>query len=1329
MKRSGKTVMIILSATALAWSQGWAGDVERLKAGEESVLAVPRLSAPPVVDGVIGAEEWRGAMAVSGAVDQGNDVLDPRPLTFFLGWDPGHLHFACRAYLPKDYKLAIPSGRSPDGASCFDDGLEMLFKPLGGNVDAERHATEYKLNINALGNCGDYTRLVVGQILKNWDPQPKAAARVTAPGTAPGGGSWWELEFTFSTKDFELVGPNRAGDKWLMMLGVNHLPNNMWMQERIPCVGGYFTPQGKTAVTLVEGAPAVQMTMDSLSNLSADGTAKLKVVAFNPADLAKQVKVEVEVAGKIAKAATLDLPPGGEKAFVLDERLPAGVKDGRFSLRVSEGALTLLSYTAGFVVGANPGRLQPAKAIDPNDFIFAAKFNPVRRLLWLRADTYCLPKPEDAKALAYRVVRKGDGAAVAEGEVTKVAEWYFDQVLELKDLQPGDYEVTASIHLKDGKVFGPRKAAFAKLDEAKAYPDWWGNQFGEPERVVPPFEEIKMSQTSPTGQTGQTFSCWGREYELGALGLPQAVSSQGAAVLAAPARVVVTVDGKETVVSLGAAEIVDAKDWRARFAGKAEGAGLEFAADGTLEQDGLVTVNLTYQPKGGGKARIDALRLEFPVADAVAECLVCLGPGGNFAAKTATVLPEGKQGRLWSVLDIGRKGSGMKVGSFYPGVWLGGDRRGLLWWADNDRGWLPDNETPAHEVFRDGAAVVLRNNLVGKPAELDGPRQVSFTWMASPFKPLPKGWRMYAATDDGTFAVPFRGLRINPKTGKKYLESGIASWINPESEDPAEWSKLWAEQKVAADAHVKRTLPFDLYAARTGVDFHHMSFQLIGYGHKSMEDAVFDYFGDEWYVASGHGDTWNPSYVDYAMWLFDRAFREGGVVSTYWDLSFPIFFDSPLCGLAHELPDGRWQPGYNSLNCRNFFKRLWAVQDKNHLTPGCTGSHSTNAYLLPSLPWIDTLVDGERDWNLDASDMDWVDYYPVERMRSLSSPHNWGIGICWMGNFTAVDKRKVQLERAKQAEYVWMYDSWINPWLTPNFGITRMPRNILDWGLNGEGVEYHPFWRNPYAQAGKDMLVSLWRIPGEAGGRVLVGAFNYDGKATRDIEVKLDLAKLGLGGKAVVEARDLSKNFLDSPLAKGGDPIGCEFWGGVVPDDALALIRGGQGAAAEFDPATGVLRLKGVGPHRGRYVGLGATDPDALAAAREAMPANLGGMLATVGDQGFIRKDTQRQAPGSDPRISCADPGVEVASWVLPDRVLLLVGNPRGGQARDVAVKLDLAKLGIAPTLRWQEFIAVRDLSGGLWDVRPPKLDAQSGVLTLKALEPNTTRLLSVRKM
>jgi hypothetical protein len=611
-----------------------------------------------------------------------------------------------------------------------------------------------------------------------------------------------------------------------------------------------------------------------------------------------------------------------------------------------------------------------------------------------------------------------------------------------------------------------------------------------------------------------------------------------------------------------------------------------------------------------------------------------------------------------------------------------------MWWADNDRGWFPDDDVPAHEVARENGSVVLRNNIIGKQVELKEARTISFTWMASPFKPLPKGWRMIAATDDGTFFQPFRGVRVNPKTGQKYWDSSSGAninWIHPESDDPMEWSKLWAEQKAQADQIVHDRRLFDLYGSRTGISFQHMSFQLMGYGVKSMQKDIYGYFGDEWFPEGW--DTWNKTYTDYGMWLLDRAFGEGGVVSTYWDLSFPTLYASPLSGLAYRLPDGRMQPGYNTLNCRSFFQRLWAVQDKHGLNPGCTGTHSTQAYMYPCLPWLDAVLDGERDWNLDASEMDWIDYYPIERMRALSSPHNWGVGICWMSNYTSSDSKKIIAAKTSQAEYLWMHDSWLNPYMGPAYDVTKMPQKVLDWGLNGTDVVYIPYWRNGGVSSGDpDVLVSVWRM----NGRVVIGVYNYNRKAAKDVKLALDLRALGVAGKGKsVTSRD--------------------------------LYRRDGSASCVFDGAAGTISISSLAPHSGRFIGIRATDQAALAKAQEQF-ARLSKtpLPESALDLGIVTDRTVYSAPGESALVQTEE-GVRVAMWQLPDRVLFAVTSDAAAP-KNAVLKLDMGKLGLESQLKWQEFIGVRDLNGS------STLDYYARTLTVKDVTPGSVRLVVVRR-
>jgi hypothetical protein len=971
--------------------------------------------------------------------------------------------------------------------------MELHFRPMGKNVPTGRTESSYKFNINCLGFTGQAVRVAVGQMFRNWLPDFKVATRLTepstslgpGPGSAPDGGRWWECEVASTPKDFELEGPNRAGDTWKLMLGFNHMP--IWLQSRIPCATSYFDPSGYCTGTLVENTPAVQMLLEEFPG-PCDGTAATTFRAFNPTPNPVKLSILVHYVHQtdlLKREQTLDVPPKAAAEWKLNEKLPRDIGKGTASIlyRVADGSRELLRYYAFFKVGYDDYLVKHAPPKDA--FPFSATFNPVRSNLLISGDAYYAGKPDDVTQLRYRVVREGQSKPLHEGAIDRAITWSFRDLVQLPQLKEGKYTVEASLATKDGKAIGPVTATFQKLDEAKAFAEWWKKGLGDAERVIPPFVPMTKDRDKVT--------VWGRAYRLDALGLPTSVESQGKELLAAPARIVVTVNGREEAISLrGRPTFTESRDWRVSFKGSASGAGIELASKGYVEQDGLAYLELTYAPRKGEVA-IDGLRIEFPVAAEDAECLLCLGTGGNFSARTTMLVPS-KDGPVWSTLDTGRAGSAMTVGSFYPCVWLGNEHRGLLWWGDSDRGWVPDNGVPAHDVVRKGREVVLRSHIIGKPFKLDAPRTIAFSYMASPFRPLVKNWRYAVHSSDGTFSGGESWgykWRKDPKTGKPFDGWNL---LTPPSADPAEWSTIWAEYKKKSDEKVQRERPFDPSQARNWM-FAHTSLPLVGYGWKSPDDKVTGYFAPaEW----GNGECYTDSNIDYYLYLADRAFREGGLKTIYWDIFFPMLHHSIQNGVAYTLPDGRIQPGYTGFNTRRFMRRMYALMTDHGLTPGGQVSHATNDYLLVACPWMDAILDGEYHQLTDASTMDWVDGYPIDHMRVLSCVHTWGVVISWMNLIQVTDKeRSARIHRGIR-DYLRLYDSWRGP-------VDSLTQPVLEWGLCD--AEYVPLWRNPYATCeDKDVLISAWRLPD----RILLAVFNCDNKKGKEPVIKVDIEKLGL---------------------------------------------------------------------------------------------------------------------------------------------------------------------------------------------------------------------------
>jgi hypothetical protein len=198
---------------------------------------------------------------------------------------------------------------------------------------------------------------------------------------------------------------------------------------------------------------------------------------------------------------------------------------------------------------------------------------------------------------------------------------------------------------------------------------------------------------------------------------------------------------------------------------------------------------------------------------------------------------------------------------------------------------------------------------------------------------------------------------------------------------------------------------------------------------------------------------------------------------------------------------------------------------------------------------VDAILDGEYHVLTDASTMDWVDGYPIERMRVMSVSENWGTQISWMHlNQLSKGPKFDHVERGF-ADWQKMFDTWTS------WHGNGLPESVLDFGINDQRIEYHPFWRNPLVKSDdKDVLVSTWQLPD----RVILMVFNYNGHEAKNAEFTVDLEKLGLMPKLQWQ----------------------EFIG--VRD----LVKDDKEPKTTFDFYTRTMKAPALAPHTGRVVGL-----------------------------------------------------------------------------------------------------------------------------------------------
>lgn len=1065
---------------------------------------IPKVHSPPQIDGTIDAKEWQRAVCLMGMATAHNNTYRGRPHAFYVAWDENHLYIAGRAHVLKGHVLGKSRRAKFTTGTVFDDAFEFGLSMEGRNQQPGEAASFFKFILNQLGS-GEYLKMYpsIGQYLYNWRPEMEMATRFIPD--EKNECQWFEIELALDLEDLEMPVENKAGDLIRILLAHDG-KNPGWQWTCVPTASGYLVHDGYPRALLTDSEPYIQV--EAFDGLN-DERLNFKSRLVNPGP--KEVEVVVtafvksekyrgrgEAEGKTAfeEKKTLTLPAKGEVRFDLAKEFPGltaapeapkGVTmRGHVGITVAlaaaeAGTPPLYNYHLKFHKDEEKKHLQ----YTPKDLAFnmQTRYNPVTHKIWIEADSLDARLPAGQKAAgAHYAIQQGE-TTVAEGRIDKFVYYKYQDLVQLPTLAPGTYEVAVSLTDGDGKALLTRTASIEKKDEAKEFPAWWGKTFGNPEQLLRGFEPLK---TGRSRDSRTAVTCVNRTFAFDSLGLPVQVTANDGPVLTAPARIVLTIDGREHVVpTRPRLRITERKDWRYRFSGSpTEIAGLRFTASGMMEQDGLVSIELTYEPVKG-PVDIQELRIEWPVDDAWHNHMAVMGVGGNYSARFIGAVPAG-QGEVWSSKKhIGSAGSGMTVGNFFQNLWIGTEKRGFLFYATSDEGWVPNDSIAAHTIVRDGTTTVVRNHLIGTypgqaPFQLATPRTVRFSYNASPFKKLMKGWRLNQRSAANGFTKKPK-YKWNWDTGKEYF-----SILSPPFPKRDRWEEYYAHCKEVATGMSRRGI-YD-----TGVRLRpYLTNQIAvrGYMRKSLESHIYNYFAADWETTDA-GETLNKTYRDYMMWLQHRQVAEGGCRHFYYDISMCGRISRQLvAGCGYLLPDGRIQPGGTDWELRRWYLRASALMEDNGIFPYGISGHATNTIPLIALPFSDAILDSEFPMK------DPITVFPSDRMIALSCPENFGCNINHLGFMNPA--------------WAAMHDAGMGG----GHGSVFDGAKWRNWGIEREDVTFIPYWRNRHVvrRIGDGLLCSLWDRPGS----VILGIMNYgldkEGfEQTRQGELVLDLAALGI---------------------------------------------------------------------------------------------------------------------------------------------------------------------------------------------------------------------------
>ena len=301
---------------------------------------------------------------------------------------------------------------------------------------------------------------------------------------------------------------------------------------------------------------------------------------------------------------------------------------------------------------------------------------------------------------------------------------------------------------------------------------------------------------------------------------------------------------------------------------------------------------------------------------------------------------DGDAVRVWDGTQAARNSI---IGNYVPYIWLGAEERGLCVFGENDRGWVTDPKTPCQELVRRGDVLELRLNLVAQRTTFAQPRRIVIGFQATPTKPLPANWRLWAESyatklPPGGKRITFNGscwtwgaltpcLDVYPRdadltlwdefaktkrTGvvnQEYFERWLAGYPN-KTEDERKLNR----NNINYGFHILKSQPTDVlvYTNARGVRFDTPE------GQTFLDEWHRDPFTTRtWAKGDGVAYDLNPgeSFRDYAVWYYQRMLATFAD-HIYWDDIFLQSCFDVIGSEAYELPDGNIQPAAGLFDMR-----------------------------------------------------------------------------------------------------------------------------------------------------------------------------------------------------------------------------------------------------------------------------------------------------------------------------------------------------------------------------------------------------------------------------
>ncbi len=1045
----------------------------------EMHMRVPLMKTAPVVDGVVGAEEWNAAHGSFGFVRYGNngDTIEPVGSAFWVGRTADRLFLAgvCRV---GPYGILQKTKPRRGNVECTgDDTYEIVLVPDTSKPSPDvRHMI---VNFN-----GAYrVQTLVDNNMAAWQPETMQTKSTIRDGM-------WHFEWSVSLDE---IGFSKApADRHAIRFVRNFKQiESQWgyQSSMRPNECGFFSAAKTVPAVFDDDAVAAFLERDSEPGAS---PWSLRLRLHNPTAREQQVEARVDgrpensQPGSMVKSVALK---PGETVLLPVSGPIGGDEKVMLATEVKSGGKTVFFREVGWRPnGPAPQWLRLGE--DGGAFRFDFAYYPSYDKMRLRADLSSLQKkrPSEISVEIRSDVNRGKDV-LASTNLTLGADGVADVLWGVPDLKAetlrtgvGGYTITATAAgVKDGVV---------KKEFRRDVFEWEGFAGGTSDAIPSRFEQIRRKKDEGRGE--EIVSVVQRDHVVDAkTGLWRQVTAVGKPILARPMSISNLPPGYSV-----------ATEW---------------------DVDGMMTWRLTL-PAG----KCAPISLDIPLRAERAPLLHPCADGMRF--NYAGVVPPG-EGRVWDSTKAPRSSI---IGDYLPYVWVGGPLRGVAVFGESDRGWVLDDadggKVPCQEIVREGdGTVVVRLNLVQKACELDSPRTILLGFQATPTKPMEKNWRSspigsligscfywggYSASDeihpyDGTdtFWRKMAEARRTGKVDKVYVERAIAERVfhcPTNSPQFAATEKCFRAHFYAGMGSMARSWgkneKFVWYTNGRGVRLGNPE------GTTFADEWTREPFSArpfEWGAVKSYSLDPNRAYLDFAAWWWEKALSLGIVDYFYWDDIFcAANFD--LVGTESDrMADGDIQPASGIFNQRAQVRRCAVLQREHGWPDGKNWVHMTNTALAPVLSFAGM----NYDWEDTAGDMALQERYPRECILAQSIGRQFGNQVAVMGYFATKDPKSEKLK--------WLHRTGTGACLTHELQWRRVKEwrdvhdKLVEWGYRLPTTRVWNYWDEDVplpveVKGGVAATLAMARQGGEA--LVVVSDFESGG----DYSIRPDAAELGL---------------------------------------------------------------------------------------------------------------------------------------------------------------------------------------------------------------------------